>query len=289
MKFRFAIVELGSAKAGDDAAIANRILSLKNAQTKARTLANADKSAPRSGCYSLKAGQLLPDEIGACEFAILCGSCDSAELQDCCKQLNRLGISPIVIIDAFQQPETLAEAFSSLELGNVQLAKTAGAISTLKSEHGFIYPYAKPDCTATVCLFFDKGKSALVIERKHDPFKGKNAFPGGFLRVMLETIEESARREVEEECSLKLYAGELILVDVRSAPNRDPRAHVVDTGFAALIDDKRKTELVPQLKAADDAEKAQLVPVAELLASGMAFDHHALLLASLARLDISSS
>lgn len=299
MKFRFAVVELLAENAAIEDSIANQIASLKaahsaaqrsttktNAASAAISAASETQSSAASQCFQLKHSQPLPPEIADCQFAFVCGLCDTNELLERCRQLADIGIAALVVVDAFEKPEQLAAAFSELETKNVQLVKAAAVHSMLKSKHEFIYPYAKPDCTATVCLFFDEGKNTLVIERKHDPFKGKHAFPGGFLRVMLETIEESAVRELEEECSLKLASGELIQVDVRSAPDRDPRAHVVDVGFAALIDNKRKNELLAQLKAADDAAKAQLIPVADLLANGMAFDHLNLLTSALTRLSI---
>ncbi len=42
----------------------------------------------------------------------------------------------------------------------------------------------------------------LLIERGHDPYKGKWAFPGGFLEWG-ESCEQGAARELEEETSLK--------------------------------------------------------------------------------------
>jgi 8-oxo-dGTP diphosphatase len=144
-----------------------------------------------------------------------------------------------------------------------------------------VYGYRKPDCTATVVLLLDQGRKTLVITRKHNPFKGKQAFPGGFLEVGEETLAQAARRELQEETSLNLPLEWFVMVDERSSPKRDPRGHVVDHGFLALIPDEQAATILASLKAKDDAAGAALVEVTELFKSGMAFDHELLLRAAL--------
>ena len=224
----------------------------------------------------------LPELIFSKNFVIICGSCSPERLFEHCKTLKDSSVWPIVAVDAFTNGHNLHQTFSELEARLVQLSKTPAIIGSLRSGSSFIYPYAKADCTASVCLLFDNASQALVIERLHEPFQGKDAFPGGFLRVMLETMEDAAYRELEEECSLRLDAGELSLVDIRSAPARDPRAHIVDAGYAANLDEKRKQELMLQLKAGDDAGSVHLRSVKELLEPGaLAFDHRDFLLNTL--------
>ena len=84
------------------------------------------------------------------------------------------------------------------------------------------------------CVVFGLDESelkVLLIERALDPFKGKWALPGGFVRVD-ETLDEAARRELEEEAGLKnvfleqLYTfGEM---------KRDPRERVVSVAYYSL-------------------------------------------------------
>jgi 8-oxo-dGTP diphosphatase len=150
------------------------------------------------------------------------------------------------------------------------LAKSAGL---------HVYQYPKADVTATVVVFFDDGRSALVVRRKHQPFKGGLAFPGGFLEAGKETLQQCAARELAEETSIPLSPAEMIPVDERSAIDRDPRGHVIDHGFCVSLPGDRKQEMA----ACDDAEDVQVVAVADLLEQGMSFDHADLLRSALAK------
>ena len=67
-------------------------------------------------------------------------------------------------------------------------------------EKKYAYKYPHPSVTADCIIFgFDGGKlKVLLIERGQDPYKGKWAFPGGFVQ-MDESCEDGALRELEEE------------------------------------------------------------------------------------------
>ena len=67
------------------------------------------------------------------------------------------------------------------------------------------YKYPHP-CVTTDCVIFgfDGTKlNVLLIERGIEPFKGRWAFPGGFLK-MDETALQGAKRELYEETGLKM-------------------------------------------------------------------------------------
>ena len=53
------------------------------------------------------------------------------------------------------------------------------------SEHKFCYKYPHPSVTADCVIFGFDGVSikVLLIQRGIEPFKGKWAFPGGFMKI----------------------------------------------------------------------------------------------------------
>jgi len=113
--------------------------------------------------------------------------------------------------------------------------------------------------------------SVLLVERKNEPFQGRLALPGGFLRGD-ESLEETAARELAEETGLD--AGTLLLrqVGVYSAPDRDPRRpRVVTCAYLAIAPD------LPVPVAGSDARAARWVPVARATDPKLAFDHDRIL------------
>ncbi len=114
---------------------------------------------------------------------------------------------------------------------------------------------------AADCVVFDARGRVLLIRRRHPPFKGRYALPGGFVEIG-ETVEEACRRELAEETGLR--AGRLRLVGVYSDPKRDPRGHTCSAVFLAKV-------ARGCAKAGDDAAAAEWV--ADWRKAGLAFDH----------------
>src|SRR5712672_3435723 len=140
--------------------------------------------------------------------------------------------------------------------------------------HTYQYPRAALTVACVVFGFDDGELKILLIERGLEPFKGRWALPGGFVRVD-ETLDEAARRELVEETGLKdvfleqLYSfGEI---------KRDPRERVVSVAYYALVklSDHRA-------KAATDAANAEWFLVSKL--PKLAFDHAEILRTALSRL-----
>ena len=68
----------------------------------------------------------------------------------------------------------------------------------------FTYEYARP-CVTVDCVVFaldERDLKVLLIQRGNEPFRGRWALPGGFVH-MDETLEDAARRELEEETGLR--------------------------------------------------------------------------------------
>lgn len=118
--------------------------------------------------------------------------------------------------------------------------------------------YKQPSLTVD-CVVFDNAGRLLLIERKHPPFQGQYALPGGFVDYD-ETTEQAAARELFEETGL--VAKKLTLIGVYSDPHRDPRKHVISIAYLVSV-----IHYNPQ--AGDDAAKAEFLE----LYSGLAFDH----------------
>ena len=94
----------------------------------------------------------------------------------------------------------------------------------------------------------------LVITRANDPFRGRPALPGGFLRGA-EDIEEAAVRELGEETGLDGSALHLEQLKTYGAPDRDPRGRVISVAFLAIMPD------LPLPTAGSDASSAAWHPV----------------------------
>ncbi len=64
------------------------------------------------------------------------------------------------------------------------------------------YKYPRPAVTVDCAVFgVDERLKVLLIERDREPFAGRWALPGGFVRVP-ESLEAAARREREEGTGL---------------------------------------------------------------------------------------
>ncbi len=109
----------------------------------------------------------------------------------------------------------------------------------------------------------EKSTYVLLVKRKNAPFKGQWVLPGGFVDEH-EDLEQAAKRELEEETSLKTQI--LTQLKAYGTPGRDPRGHTVTVAFWGIVD-----KASAKIKAADDADKAKWWDI-ELLPK-LGFDH----------------
>jgi 8-oxo-dGTP diphosphatase len=140
----------------------------------------------------------------------------------------------------------------------------------------FTYQYPRAALTVDCVVFgFDQEElKLLLIQRGLEPFKGRWALPGGFVRVD-ETLDEAARRELEEEAGLK----NIFLEQLYSfgAIDRDPRERVVTVAYYALVKLSDHSA-----RAATDAAEAEWFPISKI--PKLAFDHSQILQSALDRL-----
>ena len=140
----------------------------------------------------------------------------------------------------------------------------------------FTYKYARPALTADCVVFGldDEYLKVLLIQRAYEPFAGKWAFPGGFA-IVGESLEDTARRELVEETGLKnLFLEQLFTF---SAPDRDPREHVVTVAYYALVNLHEHS-----VHASTDAKNAGWFDINNV--PDLAFDHDQILQVAYERL-----
>ena len=131
----------------------------------------------------------------------------------------------------------------------------------------YSYKYPHPSVTTDCVIFgFDGVKlKVLLVERGMAPYKGRWAFPGGFLN-MDESAEEGALRELKEETGLE--GAYIRQFHTFSAPQRDPRERVITIAYYALV-------RMQEVKGGDDAADARWFALDEV--PPLAFDHDQIL------------
>lgn len=121
-------------------------------------------------------------------------------------------------------------------------------------------PPKTPSLTVDAVVI-DRGGRVLLIRRKHPPFVGCYALPGGFVDIG-ETVEAACRRELREETGAEV--GRVHLVGVYSDPSRDPRGHTCAVAYLAKARGRK-------VQAGDDAAAAEWVKTWRR--QQLAFDH----------------
>ena len=112
----------------------------------------------------------------------------------------------------------------------------------------------------------DDRLDVLLVTRGEEPFRGRLALPGGFVRPD-EDLPEAAARELAEETGVRRNRGHLEQLATYGAPRRDPRMRVVSVAYLAMA------PRLPDPVAGSDASAAAWVPVERAKAGRLAFDH----------------
>lgn len=130
--------------------------------------------------------------------------------------------------------------------------------------------YPRAELTADTVLLTIRGGElcVLLVRRNGYPYRGHWALPGGFVGPD-ETLEQAARRELEEETGLDSSSWHLEQLGTYGDPGRDPRARVVSVAYLGLLPD------IDAPQAGSDASDARFWPVEALREEGvrLAFDH----------------
>jgi 8-oxo-dGTP diphosphatase len=145
------------------------------------------------------------------------------------------------------------------------------------NEHTYdVSKYERPSVTVDVVMMSlrQRDLQILLINRRSWPYEGMWAIPGGFIN-MKESLEEAAKRELQEEAGVQdVYLEQLYTF---GDPSRDPRTRVITVVYFALLDSERL-----QVRAATDAAEVGWFSVYHL--PPLAFDHEMIVHYTLNRL-----
>lgn len=141
------------------------------------------------------------------------------------------------------------------------------------------YPHPRPALTVDVVLIRgsrEGEQEVLLIQRRHPPFEGHWALPGGFVDKG-EPLEAAALRELREETTLRDLP--IKQIGAFGEPGRDPRGWVVSVAFASYM-----PEFSGGLRAGDDAAAAAWWRLEAL--PPLAFDHAKIIATALEVLEL---
>ncbi|MEZ4922183.1 MAG: NUDIX hydrolase [Crocinitomicaceae bacterium] len=138
--------------------------------------------------------------------------------------------------------------------------------------------YHRIDVTVDAVIFrkLKNATQVLLIQRKHEPFEGSWAIPGGFVDEG-EDLEAAAIRELEEETGLVVDSLEQLHTFGR--PDRDPRKRIISVVHWKLLKDPNV-----EVYAADDASNLSWFSIDDL--PELAFDHAEVMAVAVKKLNL---
>jgi 8-oxo-dGTP diphosphatase len=160
-----------------------------------------------------------------------------------------------------------------------------GVIRTRKLPHCYDYPRPAVTVDMVVMTVVDAELKVLLVKRGTEPWKGRWALPGGFVRVgedeaAGEDVDAAAQRELHEETGLG--EGDVFLEQLYTfgRTGRDPRGRVISVAYYALV----PRDLLSLVRAGDDAADARWFSTSKLPARRLAFDHDEILAKAIERI-----
>jgi len=152
----------------------------------------------------------------------------------------------------------------------------------LIAQNTFIKNYKKqweaapyPPFFQTVDVVLIKAAHILLVRRRADPGKGLWALPGGFVQVD-ERLEDAMIRELKEETGIKLpqalLRGKITKTRTFDAPFRSERGRTITQAYLMDLNSLPDVGL-PDVRGADDADKAAWVKLSELRSDDLFEDH----------------
>lgn len=183
--------------------------------------------------------------------------------------------------DEFLSSESAYHALPEAVVHQMQEFVNSGTFKNIREELQFVQdfkrawkvaPY-KPTFNTVDAVVVQSGH-ILLIERKHRPGKGLWALPGGFVD-QYETLMDACIRELFEETQIALPEATLKAA-IRSSkvfddPYRSARGRTFTYAFYMELE---ASDSLPQIEAADDANKAVWVPLSEVRPERLFEDHY---------------
>lgn len=127
--------------------------------------------------------------------------------------------------------------------------------------------FPHPSVTATVIIHNASTNRYLLVRRKFPPYAGYMAFPGGFAEPDDDSIEDTAIREIKEECGLDIEKSWLVPLKLYRAA--DPRGWVFDYFYVVSVFNSTAAKAA----AGDDAGEIVWVDEADIREAPLAFHH----------------
>ena len=152
---------------------------------------------------------------------------------------------------------------------------------TSKAELEFLRNYdadafPHPSVSVDVALLTARGDAleVFLVRRTEHPYKNDWSLPGGFVQLE-ESLEEAAVRLLQTKTGLRgVFLEQLYTF---GSVGRDPRTRVISVAYYALVP-------LEQLSKLEVNDARGLMPVGDALETELAFDHNAILTATLERL-----
>ena len=136
--------------------------------------------------------------------------------------------------------------------------------------------FLHPSVSVDVALLTARGDAleVFLVRRTEHPYQNDWSLPGGFVQLE-ESLEDAAARLLEAKTGLRgVFLEQLYTF---GAVGRDPRTRVISVAYYALVP-------LEQLSKLTVSDTRGLMPVADASQTALAFDHNAILTATLDRL-----
>lgn len=155
---------------------------------------------------------------------------------------------------------------------------------TIVREKEFLEKYRKqfevlpyPPIFVTADAVVIQSGHVLMVKRGADPGNGLWALPGGFVNAGTDrSVEDAALRELREETGIKVpekvLRGSIAGSRVFDAVDRSQRGRTITHAFHFSLQEGEWN--LPRVKGADDAERAQWIPIANLNSEEIFEDHY---------------